>query len=343
MRAGAAEASVREAAAWVEAAGGSVGPLRAGSGPVGRGIFAARAIAAGERLLRVPPARLVTTAVAAATRVGQAVVERWERPAGDQVLLALFLVRALRKGDRAWSPYLATLPRVMPGHPLFFSRRELAELRGTSCGELVAARRERLDEERAQLRRIAPGLHDLQRGEWTLARALVASRAFTGERDEPALVPLADLLNHAPDPETRWDLGADGFVLEAVAPIPAGAEVRDSYGQKSNTRLLLHYGFVVPEGAPAECLVEVGELGTLVLRLDPAEAEARAMWGRVAASRGGPAALAAVCRARLAALPPADDPRPASAAGRCARVVREDERRVLSFWAERAGRVAREG
>lgn len=339
MRAAADEASLREVVAWVEAAGGSVGPLKAGSGRVGRGIFAARAIAAGERLLRIPPARLVTTTVAAATRAGQAVAERWDRPASEQVLLAVFLARALRRGDRAWSPYLATLPRAIPGHPLFFSRRELTELRGTSCGELVAARRERLEEERAQLRRIAPGLHDLQRGEWTLARSLVASRAFTGERDVPALVPLADLLNHAQDAETRWDLGADGFVLEAVAPIAAGAEVRDSYGQKSNTRFLLHYGFVLAEGAPAECLVDLDELGTLALRLDPAEPEMRAMWGRVAASRGGPAALAGVCRARLAALPPPDEPVPGSEAGRCARVVREDERRVLGFWAERAGRA----
>jgi len=54
------------------------------------------------------------------------------------------------------------------------------------------------------------------------------------------------MINHYRPKETCWDYNDSlgGFVLESFSEIEHGVEVFDSYGQKSNKRFLLNYGFV---------------------------------------------------------------------------------------------------
>lgn len=83
------------------------------------------------------------------------------------------------------------------------------------------------------------------------ARLLVSSRVFgivmEGLKTD-ALVPMADMLNHRLPKQTSWYYcdRQKGFVIKSMKEIPAGHEVFDSYGQKCNSRFLLHYGFVLP-------------------------------------------------------------------------------------------------
>ena len=72
---------------------------------------------------------------------------------------------------------------------------------------------------------------------------------------QTALVPFGDMLNHARPRRTRWsfapstsaaDPGPGHFVMTAERPLAAGSEVLGSYGQKSNARYLLNYGFTFP-------------------------------------------------------------------------------------------------
>jgi hypothetical protein len=63
------------------------------------------------------------------------------------------------------------------------------------------------------------------------------------------LVPLLDMVNHAPEPNAKLVIvdphkDQSWFVLEALRPIPAGKEITTSYGVASSIELLLNYGFV---------------------------------------------------------------------------------------------------
>ena len=69
-----------------------------------------------------------------------------------------------------------------------------------------------------------------------------------------ALVPVADMLNHHLPKQTSWYYcnEEEGFIIQSLKEIDAGSEVFDSYGQKCNSRFLLHYGFVLPNNSHNE-------------------------------------------------------------------------------------------
>ena len=56
------------------------------------------------------------------------------------------------------------------------------------------------------------------------------------------IVPLADMLNHAGNPNTswKWDEARDGFLIKSNTEIGIGEEVFDSYGPKNQLSFLLH-------------------------------------------------------------------------------------------------------
>ena len=81
-------------------------------------------------------------------------------------------------------------------------------------------------------------------------RIIVDSRTFNYEKkrkDESGLVPYADLLNHSNDCNTTWafDDSKNAFVVLATKDIKKNTEIYDSYGEKSNVKLVLYYGFSI--------------------------------------------------------------------------------------------------
>ena len=95
------------------------------------------------------------------------------------------------------------------------------------------------------------------------AICIVNSRAFAGRDDVPTMVPLLDLCNHARGPQKKnlsysWQL--DGSVLvQSIAPLHVGDILWITYGARSNSHLLQHYGFclidnVEPDGSSNDTL-----------------------------------------------------------------------------------------
>ena len=322
MREAAEDRASARLIAWIAAAGGRVGPLRIARSRGGLGVFAAAELDEGELLLELPGACLLTTDRAAETAAGRTIAGEWRGPSHDQILLAALLVAR----DQRWAAYRDSLPTRLPGLPLYYAPDAAEALCATSLAARMAERHAQIGEEVAWLRDNAAGMAGLGEVEWFFARAQVGSRCFyLGELHGEAMVPLADLLNHAAQPDTRWQLDARGsFVLRAVRPLVAGAELHHSYGEISNARLLLNYGFTLADNAVRVCLLELADCGELTL----AEVDAEAL--QVVRARVGEdadARLRAACGERLARLPDVD----AGVAGDVRRVV-EDERRVLLAW-----------
>ena len=180
----------------------------------GNGLVATRAVEAGDLVLSVPPAMILSPSRyvqqlsqggALGAQLSQALAPLLETPDGQSTLLALALLRELGLGDRSsFGAYLAALPPPTElDVPLLWSPETLEALLG---GSHLVSRVERLrldlEAEHASFQAelfaaspadFAPEAHGRDRYLW--AHAIVLSRAMPlGE--EPCLVPLLDSANH---------------------------------------------------------------------------------------------------------------------------------------------------
>ncbi|MDP2313450.1 MAG: SET domain-containing protein-lysine N-methyltransferase [Pseudomonadota bacterium] len=252
--------------AWIRAAGGTVGPLRVGVSEEGvRGVYATADLAGGDVILEVPRACLL---LPADLDVASEALDALLSALGDHVRLALRLLRLEAAAEAGWEPYLASLPTELQGHPLFWPPADLALLAGTAMGPLLDDRLDLLREELRRVRAYALVPATLSEAAWLRVRTLVTSRVFDlhfPDRAVVGLVPYADLFNHGAAGHTAWSIDAKtgAYVLRATVPVAAGAEVLGHYGPKGDLRLLLHYGFTLPDNPEAEGVLQLGAYGAV--------------------------------------------------------------------------------
>lgn len=248
-------------ASWVRSRGGFVGSITAVGSGSSRGMVATSALAAGELLLRLPHAACLGDAVARKTRSGAAVLAGWEGPGREAVALTAALVELREAGAAEWLPYLATLPARVEGNPASYALAERLAFAGTAVGPLLRDLALRHHDEWLWLRGCSELPPSFSAQDWADARALVTSRQhFLHPYEGTALVPVGDLFNHARRPDVAWTFDRDRGVFEVHArgAVPAGTQLHTSYGAKSNSRLLVHYGFTLAENADDDVLVDFG-------------------------------------------------------------------------------------
>lgn len=340
---------IDELLAWVRAAGARCDGLTVGPVPTGRGLVATRAFAAGEEVASLPRALLVTREHARASSVGRQLRDAGVELSSSHALFAAWLCAEARRPASAYAPYLRSLPASYDGFAVAASAEERALLRGTLTGDRLALLEHDLATDHAQATARVRLLAGVERATFTWARLAVGSRAFAITVDgvaTNALVPLADLINHAPTPVTRWayDQDAAAFTLTAVADVAAGAELTDSYGAKGNGQLVVQYGFTIADNPD-----DAAELAGRAVTAADDDAAARALWQHLGRDRRPPAevaaALAAACAAALARLPPDDDAAQLARPDLTPRArdflrARAGERRVLAAWQARAAAYA---
>jgi hypothetical protein len=327
---------------WIERSGGYVGRLRIIREEGAWRVRAAEDIAAGQAIIEIPLRALLTVETAKASAIGRAVAATGMQ-LSNSGWLALSLLEELRPAPSFWRPYVAALPRRMPGIPLFFTERELALLEGSAAGDLARARRQSLEQEYATLCEHIGGIDTFSLDEFLTAHAIVGSRSFSievfGVRTV-ALVPLADLIDHSLSPGTAWlfDDMRGAFVLGATEPIARGAAVHDCYGTKGNGDLLVQYGFCL-EGNDT-VLLRFDDDSAFVVTADPEGEGTRAMLAFVRERDPSLRLLADACAQALARFPTtiAEDDALLALDGltrnaRNAIVVRRGEKRVLAWLA----------
>ncbi|CAK0864503.1 unnamed protein product, partial [Prorocentrum cordatum] len=363
-----------------------------------RGIFAARDLPQGHTVLSVPVELLVTVYRAAATPLGRAVLAlHEEEPFGDLdgLLLTAWLLHEGALAESEFGAYLGSLPSSFPGLAFNFSEAEVhACAGGLAVEDYVLSRRKLLDAEFARLRALQEA-GDLSLERFLRARFAVFSRTFTlsrmrlnfdvqmkmgklwatsskhglggdaGKDEAMALIPLADMINHAAGAggNAKWKyegLGS-GFEIKTRRAITAGDELLLNYGDKGNDMLLAHYGFAVPgnrhdkldltlalggaagDGAAAHPLSLRGDrpadVETIEALLEACRAVAAARAG-AGARRTPPEAEAAALRVLLGSLDEAAAPlRPPEGCPAACAVYRRSLLALLATWrvfAERA-------
>ena len=244
--------------AWVESCGGEVSCVAVSSDGV-RGVVvnAEEGLAKDQVVLKIPLACCVLHEDVERHAVGRAAREIADHLAAretggqlsasvDDVALAFFLAADASDESSPRAPYYATLPNAddLPDVPRTWSDAELDALLGGS------PLRKRIDKGALRRDYDAVARCDVDRAwptfdAYAWAATIVATRSFSLAEGVDALAPLADMLNHSRDRETRYGVDGDCAVWTATRPLAAGAEVHDTYGAKGNAQLLRQFGFAM--------------------------------------------------------------------------------------------------
>ena len=255
----------------------------------GRGLEASREIAVDEPVLSLPLEMGICDA-----QEGHP-PEAWETmmnaPWG--VRLACRVLQERAKGeDSDYAPYLALVPTSVPGSPLLYEEEDVVALQYPPA---VAEAREMRDAVRKWHQILSTqcpsALADADYDAFAAAVSVVHSRTYgvAGEKNQGyfrALLPLADLLNHAGDeysPEASFlEKGADTvsdkaqmwppagdadtvawsalddsgtIAFAATKALAPGDEATMSYGERSNDHFLMYYGFTPPRNPHDDVVV----------------------------------------------------------------------------------------
>ncbi|KUI67662.1 Ribosomal lysine N-methyltransferase set10 [Cytospora mali] len=179
-----------------------------------------------------------------------------------------------------WYPYIATLPQpdVISSWslPPFWPDEDLAFLDGTNTGVAAEEIRTNIKKEYKEARKILKeedyeNWQDFTRPLYNWAFSIFASRSFRPSLVMPravrdmevpkdvdiddfsVLLPVYDIINHDIKANVQWlvdheNTAAKVCRFQTLDEYRPGEQVFNTYGKKTNSELLLSYGFVLPEG-----------------------------------------------------------------------------------------------
>ncbi|KAK3313106.1 hypothetical protein B0H66DRAFT_386093 [Apodospora peruviana] len=198
------------------------------------------------------------------------------------VIGRFFLIKQYLEGTNSfWWPYIASLPQ--PEHisswtlPAFWPEDDIDLLEGTNAHVAIQEIKANVKREFKQARKILkegnfPNWQDYTRMLYNWAFCIFTSRSFRPSLilSQPAkehvskllpqgcelddfsiLQPLFDIANHSMTARYAWDVSSDPSCCQLVCKdtYQPGDQVYNNYGLKSNSELLLGYGFILPETA----------------------------------------------------------------------------------------------
>lgn len=196
------------------------------------------------------------------------------------VIGRFYLMKQYLMGQASfWHPYIATLPQpdVVSSWslPPFWPEEDLDFLDGTNTGVASEEIRTNVKTEYKEARKILKeedyeNWQDYTRPLYNWAFSMFASRSFrpslvtprsiqemelpknVGIDDFSILLPVYDIINHDIKANVQWlvdhnSMSAEVCSFQTLDEYKPGQQVFNTYGKKTNSELLLSYGFVLPE------------------------------------------------------------------------------------------------
>jgi hypothetical protein len=266
-------AAIERQLAWARAAGASWDGIEFHVDAGGNAsVRASRRLSSGEPILTVPRRLMIVDNELAASTTGELALGFPEPSPRDA--LAAWLPLEAREPTSRWRAYFDALPVQLAELPMFHDADDLAALAGTTAHAIAV---EKARDVHATYGRLSPDLRArLSLAEFAWGCALVMSRGFHAPgtfEHRIALIPLVEMFNHRLG-DTTWSYDPfGGFVVSTERELAIGDEVHFTYGVRSNTHLIVHFGFAL-QNNPAN------EAGLVFDRAsDPVnEAAAHLMW-----------------------------------------------------------------
>ncbi len=198
------------------------------------------------------------------------------------VIGRFYLVQQYLLGAESfWYPYIKTLPRPDRinswAMPAFWPAEDIEFLEGTNAHAAIEEIQTNVKEEFKLARKVLKGedftgWKDYSRLLYNWAFCIFTSRSFRpslvvsdqtkediwklmppscGLDDFSVLQPLFDIANHSPAAKVAWDTASDPTACQLICKdaYEPGEQVYNNYGQKTNSELLLGYGFIFPQTA----------------------------------------------------------------------------------------------
>lgn len=207
------------------------------------------------------------------------------------VIVRFFLLNEFLKREKSfWYPYLRSLPQPTDPHfphtPLWYDVGDWAWIRGTDLERTALKTEEAWGQEYEHtMASLTPAAKASTKDwSWTLykwAATIMSSRSFpssalansaltqtvrgdapqqmkepdeTIEPGSPVLVPGVDILNHRIFAKVTWQWGSLSCRIVTNETIPSGLQVFNNYGPKSNTELIMGYGFSLANNPAEHCV-----------------------------------------------------------------------------------------
>ena len=227
---------------WAEAGGASWDGIEVHVDTDGNAsVRARRTLSPGEAILTLPRRLMIVDNELARSTTGKLGLDD-SRP---RDALAAWLPLEMREPTSRWRAYLDALPVQLPELPMFHAADDLAALAGTAVYTNAAEDNRDVFDTYARLPlelRVRLSL-----AEFAWGCAIVKSRGFHAPgtlEHRIALFPIVDFFNHRIG-DTTWtyDPHDGNFVITTERAFAVGDEVHLTYGDRSNARLFLHYGF----------------------------------------------------------------------------------------------------
>ncbi len=165
----------------------------------------------------------------------------------SHTLLALYLLQEKKKQEKSFFyPYITLLPNNYNDIPIHWSKEKTKELNGTICEHMIKMKKHLL---LVEYKTLDTNLIHFEEFQW--ARTVVITRVFNCKIKSihvECLVPIADMMNHALEPNVEWSFNndLDGFQMLMTKCIVTNSQLHDSYGLKCNSRWLTNYSFTIP-------------------------------------------------------------------------------------------------
>ncbi|KAI8621301.1 hypothetical protein BC830DRAFT_276505 [Chytriomyces sp. MP71] len=233
-----------------------------------RGVQASHHIKENDVIMSIPEHFLLTEKVAMDSEVGkrvQAALPEIYTNDEEHLFISLFLLQERAKGPMsAWSKYFPTLPTDYTNMDPHFGEEEVKFLRESYLYEDVYS--SDVEELKESYKAVCDVMSDFceqhSYDDYVWARLSVRTRLFSVDIDgvlRCAMVPYADMFNHEYDNVASWrfDDATRRFQIYAVKPIAPGETIHISYGEESNRKFLINYGFTFPNNPDGSAEVVV--------------------------------------------------------------------------------------
>ena len=162
-------------------------------------------------------------------------------------LIALFILENLN--NEKYNFYFNFMPNNFKNFPIFHTNKELEYLKGSNFYDDIINKKQDLLFDYEKIKNLN---FNINFNKFCEIHMLISSRIFGIEinnENTDAMIPFADLFNHSYNKNTNWYFNDElnCFVVEAIKDINKNEEIFDSYGNKSNSRFLLNYGFLIED------------------------------------------------------------------------------------------------
>ncbi|KAL5010710.1 hypothetical protein ScPMuIL_013015 [Solemya velum] len=227
----------------------------------GRGLMASADISSDDLIVAIPRCLLITTETVLASEIGHW-IKRWKPLLCPQQILSVYLMWETQKGAASeWHPYIQTLPGSFTT-PAYFTDTDL-QLLPTAVFQRAVQLNQKLCVFYQQIidfsdtywpESVEIFTFEAFRRAWYTVNSrsvymeIGKSEFVRGVENNLALAPFLDLLNHSTQAQITagYDRESKTYQIRTLVPYRRYEQVFISYGPADNHKLLLEYGFILP-------------------------------------------------------------------------------------------------